>query len=191
MLFKNGSNVQYSVKASAMEIHCKELLDLLSDERKNLHIMSADSDPSSTKIIIPDLTCTEVKSAERLHELMRVVLSKRATAATAGNAVCSRSHLIGSESGATSKDMKETASINTSLNALKDMIVALTNKEYVPFRRSLLTRLLKPSLSGNSKTLMICNLSPFRENFSESVNSMRFASIISDVKIGAKRNETK
>ena len=64
--------------------------------------------------------------------------------------------------------MREGANINKSLLALGNCINALvTNSQkpdkkaiHVPYRDSKLTRLLKDSLGGNSRTVMIANISP-------------------------------
>lgn len=60
--------------------------------------------------------------------------------------------------------MQEGAKINRSLLALANCINALGDKKskgkFIPFRDSKLTRLLKDSLSGNSKTVMIVTISP-------------------------------
>jgi hypothetical protein len=44
---------------------------------------------------------------------------------------------------------------------------------FVPYRDSKLTRMLQDSLGGNSKTLMICCVSPAKSNLAESVNALR------------------
>uniref|UniRef100_K3WYR2 Kinesin-like protein n=1 Tax=Globisporangium ultimum (strain ATCC 200006 / CBS 805.95 / DAOM BR144) TaxID=431595 RepID=K3WYR2_GLOUD len=84
--------------------------------------------------------------------------------------------LAGSEraasTGATGSRLKEGAAINQSLSALGNCISALADlangkkKVLVPYRNSKLTHLLKDSLGGNSKTIMIAALSPASVNYS-------------------------
>ncbi|XP_063174368.1 stAR-related lipid transfer protein 9 [Candoia aspera] len=47
---------------------------------------------------------------------------------------------------------------------------------YVPYRDSILTWLLKDSLGGNSKTIMIATISPASCCYNETVNTLRYAS---------------
>ncbi|KAE9134853.1 hypothetical protein PF010_g2294 [Phytophthora fragariae] len=80
--------------------------------------------------------------------------------------------------------MKEATSINKSLSALGNVICALAKKStHVPFRDSKLTHFLSSSLSGDSKTLMICNLSPLGEHRDETLNSLRFAKMVNSCEI--------
>lgn len=58
--------------------------------------------------------------------------------------------------GATGDRLKEGAAINQSLSSLGNCIAALADgKGRVPFRDSVLTKLLKNALGGNSKTVMV------------------------------------
>jgi len=84
--------------------------------------------------------------------------------------------LAGSEkvgkTGATGDRLKEAAGINKSLSVLGLVISALADKAMgkgkgaiVPYRDSCLTRILQNALGGNSKTLMICAISPATDNY--------------------------
>jgi len=93
--------------------------------------------------------------------------------------------LAGSErikrTGATGQGVKEGININKGLLVLGNVISALasqasSSKEiFVPYRDSKLTRLLKGSLGGNHKTLMIACVSPSGSNTDESLNTLRYA----------------
>lgn len=73
--------------------------------------------------------------------------------------------------------MKEGANINLSLTMLGQCIEKLAKggKEHVPYRNSVLTRLLQQSLGGNSKTIMIAAISPADDNYDESLSTLRYA----------------
>lgn len=103
----------------------------------------------------------------------------------------SKIHLVdlaGSEransTGATGTRLKEGAHINKSLVTLGSVISALAemsnptnaNKRilYIPYRDSILTWLLKDSLGGNSKTIMIAAISPADCNYSETLSTLRW-----------------
>lgn len=46
---------------------------------------------------------------------------------------------------------------------------------FVPYRDSKLTRLLKDSLGGNTKTIMIACVSPSCLSYEETLNTMKYA----------------
>ncbi|KAL6267315.1 hypothetical protein P5V15_000390 [Pogonomyrmex californicus] len=102
-----------------------------------------------------------------------------------GNAIRrGRLHLVdlaGSErqtrTGATGDRLKEAASINLSLSALGNVISALAagNGRHVPYRDSKLTRLLRDSLGGNARTLMIACVSPSDIDAEETLSTLRYA----------------
>ncbi len=84
---------------------------------------------------------------------------------------------------ATGQGVKEGININKGLLVLGNVISALASQAtssskketFVPYRDSKLTRLLKGSLGGNHKTLMIACLSPSGSNTEESLNTLRYA----------------
>lgn len=90
--------------------------------------------------------------------------------------------LAGSErvrvTGASGKRLDECKNINRSLSCLGMVISALTENKtpaHIPYRNSLLTRLLSDSLGGNCKTTMFTMISPAPEAFHESLSSLKFA----------------
>ena len=75
--------------------------------------------------------------------------------------------------------------INKSLSALGDVIQAQANKRgHVPYRNSTLTYLLQDSLGGNSKTLMIAQVSPTSFNSDETYCTLEFSSRTRKVELG-------
>ncbi|KAM9372382.1 kinesin-like protein KIF19 [Phaethornis superciliosus] len=105
--------------------------------------------------------------------------------------------LAGSERAAQSqnrgKRMKEGAHINRSLLALGNCINALSEKggsraQFVNFRDSKLTRLLKDSLGGNSRTVMIAHISPASTSFEESRMTLIYAYRAKNIKTQVKCN---
>ncbi|XP_050590480.1 kinesin-like protein Klp98A isoform X2 [Bombus affinis] len=107
----------------------------------------------------------------------------------------SKVHLVdlaGSEranaTGATGQRLKEGAHINKSLVTLGSVISALSEASstgdmsssskrgvFIPYRDSVLTWLLKDSLGGNSKTIMIATISPADCNYGETLSTLRYA----------------
>jgi kinesin family protein 2/24 len=102
--------------------------------------------------------------------------------------------LAGSERGADVSDQnKQTrfdgAEINKSLLALKECIRALDmNKNHTPFRGSKLTLVLKDSFVGNCRTVMIGNFSPSSSSSEHTLNTLRYADRVKELK---KPNELK
>ncbi|KAL4224634.1 Kinesin-like protein kif27 [Mactra antiquata] len=81
---------------------------------------------------------------------------------------------------------KESVHINSGLLALGNVISALGDPKkkstHIPYRESKITRLLKDSLGGNAKTLMICCVSPSAANFDESLNALKYANRARNIK---------
>lgn len=105
---------------------------------------------------------------------------------------CSRRHVVskfhfvdlaGSErvtkTGNTGERFKESIQINSGLLALGNVISALGDPRrrgsHIPYRDAKITRLLKDSLGGSAKTVMITCVSPSSLDFDESLNSLKYA----------------
>ena len=103
--------------------------------------------------------------------------------------------LAGSERASATKNrgerLQEGANINKSLLALGSCINALCDprkKNHVPYRNSKLTRLLKFSLGGNCKTVMIVCVSPSSQHFDETQNTLRYANRAKNIQTKVTRN---
>ena len=100
--------------------------------------------------------------------------------------------LAGSERGAdTSENDRQTrlegAEINKSLLALKECIRALDRGNgHVPFRGSKLTEVLRDSFMGNSRTVMIANVSPASGSCEHTLNTLRYAYRVKELRDDAK-----
>ncbi|XP_030458667.1 kinesin-like protein KIN-12E [Syzygium oleosum] len=106
--------------------------------------------------------------------------------------------LAGSErqksSGAEGERLKEATNINRSLSTLGLVImnlVSISNGKslHVPYRDSKLTFLLQDSLGGNSKTIIIANISPSNCCSLETLSTLKFAQRAKFIKNNAIINE--
>ncbi|KAM9184268.1 kinesin-like protein KIF1A isoform 5-T5 [Mergus octosetaceus] len=114
--------------------------------------------------------------------------------------------LAGSEradsTGAKGTRLKEGANINKSLTTLGKVISALAemdsgpnkNKkkkktDFIPYRDSVLTWLLRENLGGNSRTAMVAALSPADINYDETLSTLRYADRAKQIRCNAVINE--
>ncbi|KAJ2905508.1 tubulin-dependent ATPase kip3, partial [Coemansia aciculifera] len=87
--------------------------------------------------------------------------------------------------------MREGANINRSLLALANCINALCDqktKRHIPYRDSKLTRMLKFSLGGNCRTVMITCVSPASTYFEETHNTLKYANRAKNIKTTVNKN---
>lgn len=63
-----------------------------------------------------------------------------------------------------------------------------SHSKFVPYRDSKLTRLLKDSLGGNTKTLMLACVTPSYQHYEETLNTLKYAARARRIKNPAKRN---
>ncbi|RXM91428.1 Kinesin-like protein kif7 [Acipenser ruthenus] len=127
--------------------------------------------------------------SSRSHTIFTVAMEQR-QGSRAGHStphvLASKFHFVdlaGSErilkTGNTGERLKESIQINSGLLALGNVIGALGDPKrkgtHIPYRDSKITRILKDSLGGNAKTLMIACISPSSSDFDESLNSLNYA----------------
>ncbi|XP_053859888.1 kinesin-like protein KIF24 [Vidua macroura] len=201
------SRKDLTVLISFYEIYCGQLYDLLNGRKR----LFAREDGKHVVQIV-GLREVQVDSVDELLEVILKGGKERSTGATAVNSDSSRSHAIiqiqikgtanrafgrisfidlaGSERAADAKDSDrqtkmEGAEINQSLLALKECIRALDQEHtHTPFRQSKLTQVLKDSFIGNSKTCMIANVSPSHMATEHTLNTLRYADRVKELKKG-------
>ncbi|XP_078669677.1 kinesin-like protein KIF18A [Branchiostoma floridae x Branchiostoma belcheri] len=86
---------------------------------------------------------------------------------------------------------REGANINKSLLALGNCINALADPQYkghIPYRNSKLTRLLKDSLGGNCRTVMIAAVSPSSLSYEDTHNTLKYANRAKNIRCTLKKN---
>lgn len=127
------------------------------------------------------------RESSRSHSVFTCVIESRWEKDSTTNLRFARLNLVdlaGSErqktSGAEGERLKEAANINKSLSTLGHVIMVLLDvahgkPRHVPYRDSRLTFLLQDSLGGNSKTMIIANVSPSICCSAETLNTLKFA----------------
>lgn len=127
------------------------------------------------------------KESSRSHSVLTTTIESKIMKNGLFNVKIAKFHIIdlaGSEraksTDAGGTRLKEAGMINKSLSALGNVINSLVDvsqgkSRHVHYRDSKLTFLLRDSLGGNSKTLMIANISPSSDSFGETLSTLKFA----------------
>ena len=165
-----------------------EILNLLKKGNKNRTVEETDAN----------------KTSSRSHAILQIKVSfKEKNNGNSNNNMVKFGKLnlidlAGSERAGATKNrglrLIEGANINKSLLTLGNCINALVEKNqrgskiHIPYRDSKLTRLLKDSLSGNSRTVMIANISPFIYNFDDTYNTLKYAERAKCIKTNVRVN---
>jgi len=135
--------------------------------------------------------------SSRSHAVLQVFLKQKnkdaGLSAEVKIAKLSLIDLAGSEkggvTGAKGARFREGSNINKSLLALGNCINALADgAKYIPYRNSKLTRLLKDSIGGNCRTVMVANVSPSSQTFEDTFNTLKYADRAKKIKINLKKN---
>ena len=160
--------------------HCLFVLHITTvDTDKNIQFREKDTNKNNREgglkgIKIGKLYLVDLAGSERLS-----ILSSELNGSHTSNSKTKESQL------------KETQAINTSLLCLGNVIRCLRNRQpHVPYRDSKLTTALRDVFGGNiddqchqnkrGKALLICHLSPYVEDFHESLCSLRFANLVNE-----------
>ncbi|NXM20866.1 KI18A protein, partial [Ploceus nigricollis] len=138
-------------------------------------------------------------SSSRSHAVFQIYLRQQDKTASINQniriAKMSLIDLAGSErakaTSAKGARFVEGTNINRSLLALGNVINALADpksKKHIPYRNSKLTRLLKDSLGGNCRTIMIAAISPSSLFYDDTYNTLKYANRAKDIKSSLKSN---
>ena len=203
----------YNENIRDLLINNSENLELREDPNKGLIVNGiTEITPKSSEHILNILKkgnknrTTESTNANetssRSHAILQIMVSyKNKTTGVNYEIKYGKLNLIdlaGSERASMTKNkgmrLFEGANINKSLLTLGNCINALCEanekgvKTYIPYRDSKLTRLLKDSLGGNARTVMIANVSPFVNSFDDTYNTLKYADRAKHIKTNIKRN---
>eukprot|EP00826_Nyctotherus_ovalis_P065832 TRINITY_DN9691_c0_g3_i2.p1 TRINITY_DN9691_c0_g3~~TRINITY_DN9691_c0_g3_i2.p1 ORF type:complete len:818 (-),score=217.45 TRINITY_DN9691_c0_g3_i2:41-2494(-) len=216
---KVGREKECVVKMSYLEIYNEQVKDLLGDCLDPLIIMEdpikgvmvpglSEYTVDSPKTLISHIqqgnnrrTTGETSAnqfSSRSHAILQLSLERRRSAAHTFSKL-SLIDLAGSERAARahSRGLRhvEGARINCSLLALGECIKVLSDRRkvgaFVPYRNSKLTRLLKESLGGNTKTVMVACVSPVLSCYEETINTLKYAERAKKIKKEVFRNVRK
>lgn len=180
---------QRGVIVQGLSLHkpqtAEELLQMLDQGNKNRTQHPTDANAESS----------------RSHAVFQVFVRQsdrgKGTQAAVNVGKMSLIDLAGSERATVSKNcgdrLREGANINRSLLALGNCINTLADQRHkgqhhVPYRDSKLTRILKDSLGGNCRTVMIAAVSPSRRSFDDTYNTLRYADRAKHIKAEVKQN---
>lgn len=184
------------IKAFYTEIYNETVRDLLDTNQTELALHDApDGGVYFEKRMI------DVQSYEDFLKLQNAAERNRKYGVTNLNEHSSRSHIIltfeihranrpgktvinlvdlaGSESASRANteglSLREGGYINRSLLTLGNVVDAIVEKRpYVPYRDAKLTRILRTCLGGVGITFILCCVNPARENFDQTVATLRF-----------------
>lgn len=183
---------------------------LLEDDQGNFHLKglsmhAAESEEDALNLLFMGDTNRAIAStsmneaSSRSHCIFS--LSVEAREAGAEKVRRSKLHLVdlaGSErvakTNSTGSTLTEATYINKSLFFLEMVIVALYEKAtrgraHVPYRNSLMTSVLRDSLGGNCKTIMVATINPESTETDESLSTCKFAQRVARIENNAMVNE--
>ncbi|XP_043934142.1 kinesin-like protein KIF7 isoform X2 [Protopterus annectens] len=187
---EKGNIVLYGVKECEVE-GLDEVLSLLEIGNTAKHTAATHINTHSSRShTIFTVTMEQRRGTGRAT---RLVLDSHNAIFGSAQIIFSKFHFVdlaGSErivkTGNTGERLKESIQINSGLLALGNVISALGDPKrkstHIPYRDSKITRILKDSLGGNAKTLMVACISPSSSDFDETLNTLNYASRAQNIK---------
>ncbi|XP_053424825.1 kinesin-like protein KIF18B isoform X1 [Nycticebus coucang] len=162
----------------------EQLLEMLTRGNRNRTQHSTDANATSSRSHA--IFQIFVKQQDRIPGLTQTVqVAKMSLIDLAGSERASSTHAKGER-------LREGANINRSLLALINVLNALADakgrKTHVPYRDSKLTRLLKDSLGGNCRTVMIAAVSPSSLAYEDTYNTLKYADRAKEIRLSLKSN---
>ncbi|KFQ77279.1 Kinesin-like KIF18B, partial [Phoenicopterus ruber ruber] len=162
----------------------EQLLEMLANGNKNRtqHPTDANATSSRSHAVFQ----IYVKQQDRVGGLVQdLQVAKMSLIDLAGSERASVTNTKGER-------LREGANINRSLLALINVINALADakskKTHIPYRDSKLTRLLKDSIGGNCRTIMIAAVSPSVLAYEDTYNTLKYANRAKEIKLSLKSN---
>jgi hypothetical protein len=147
-----------------------------------------------TKVTLIDLAGSErAKSADTTGERLKEGGAINKSLSVLGNVISLLAKT--SKDLATLEDELSTAAAESGSSpdeqtkAKAKLRLAAETSRHIPFRDSILTWILRDSLVGNSKTVMLAAISPAAVNFHETLSTLRFANQAKLIKTKAVNNE--
>uniref|UniRef100_A0A0N4ZBS3 Kinesin motor domain-containing protein n=1 Tax=Parastrongyloides trichosuri TaxID=131310 RepID=A0A0N4ZBS3_PARTI len=181
ILSDQNETLDSKITVSMIEIYNEKIKDLLSPTSENLMLKMGEGGKQEVR----GLSEREVKNVNSVEEFIKLGRKNRCVASTAANETSSRSHLITFVNVVTKNKV-------TNVECKGNVVLALRAKaSHVPYRNCLLTRLLEDSLQGDSKTLMIVQITKNRKYLSEAMSSLTFADKISKVSMKGSSNKNR
>ncbi|XP_044530256.1 kinesin-like protein KIF18B [Gracilinanus agilis] len=162
----------------------EQLLDMLTRGNRNRTQHPTDANATSSRShAVFQIYVKQQDSVPGLTQTLQV--AKMSLIDLAGSERASSTHAKGER-------LREGANINRSLLALINVLNALADakgrKTHIPYRDSKLTRLLKDSIGGNCRTVMIAAVSPSALAYEDTYNTLKYADRAKEIKLSLKSN---
>eukprot|EP00960_Hanusia_phi_P053446 762078-Hanusia_phi.AAC.2 len=214
-----ANSQEFLVRCSYIEIYNENITDLLNPKNSNLKLHTNPkggvyvgnvTEPvianaqQAMELISKGAANRQVgetkmnEASSRSHSIFRMVIECRNKSDSSGAVMVGELNMVDlagserqSQTQATGARLKEGANINKSLLTLGNVIAKLSEGEqsHVPYRDSKLTRILERALGGNSRTSIICTITPAAVHSEETLSTLKFATRAKTIKNTVTVNE--